>query len=238
MIALGMVLLLSYMFVRKTIGWTEPIERSYLPFFFLGAGFMLVETKAITELGLHLGGTWFVVAATITMVLVMAFLANLMVQRRFAPRTSVAYLGLLASLLLGYFSARNHELTAFSSPLLSLTVACVLLTIPLFFSGFVFSTLIAKPNQNVSTALAYNLMGALFGGLMEYNSMYFGFAFLYLLAIGFYALAWVFSLDPAAALARRGRTWGRQREPGIRIRRGRHVTLPMAARSDRNSRHN
>ncbi len=41
---------------------------------------MLVETKAITELGQHLGGTWFVVAATIILVLVMAFLANLMVQ--------------------------------------------------------------------------------------------------------------------------------------------------------------
>ena len=81
MIALGMVLLLSYMFVRKTIGLTGPIERGYLPFFFLGAGFMLVETKAITELGLHLGGTWFVIAATIILVLVMAFLANLMVQR-------------------------------------------------------------------------------------------------------------------------------------------------------------
>jgi hypothetical protein len=42
-------------------------------------------------------------------------------------------------------------------------------------------------------------MGALFGGLMEYNSMYFGFAFLYLLAIGFYFLAWRFSRDTAAA---------------------------------------
>jgi len=45
-------------------------------------------------------------------------------------------------------------------------------------------------------------MGALFGGLMEYNSMYFGFAFLYLLAIGFYGLAWVFSLEPAGAARR------------------------------------
>jgi len=36
-------------------------------------------------------------------------------------------------------------------------------------------------------------MGALFGGVMEYNSMYFGFASLYLLALGFYSLAWVFS---------------------------------------------
>ena len=193
MIALGMVLLLSYMFVRKTIGFTDPIERSYLPFFFLGAGFMLVETKAITELGLHLGGTWFVIAATIVMVLLMAFLANLMVQRKLVPRMGLAYLGLFVSLLVGYAYARNHALFAFASPALSLAVSCVLLTVPLFFSGFVFSTLIGKAEINISTALAYNLMGALFGGLMEYNSMYFGFAFLYLLAIAFYVLAWLFS---------------------------------------------
>jgi SAM-dependent methyltransferase len=202
MLALGMVLLLSVVFVRKTIGWTGPVERSYLPFFFLGSGFMLVETKAITELGLHLGGTWFVIAMTIVMVLLMAFLANWLVRRNIVPRMSLAYLGLLASLLVGYVSARNHGLIAFGSPVVSLCVACVLLTLPLFFSGFVFSTLIGKPDVNISTALAYNLMGALFGGLMEYNSMYFGFAFLYLLAMGFYALAWMFSLEPAASARR------------------------------------
>ena len=199
MVALGLVLVLSYMFVRKTIGWTEPVDRGYLPFFFLGAGFMLVETKAITELGLHLGGTWFVVAATIVMVLLMAFLANFMVQQNFMLRTSLAYLGLLASLLIGYFAARDHTLFAFASPTLSLIVVSVLLTVPLFFSGFIFSGLISRAGVNISTALAYNLIGALFGGLMEYNSMYFGFAFLYLLAIGFYALGWVFCVQPVAA---------------------------------------
>ncbi len=206
MVALGMVMLLSYMFVRKTIGLNDPIERGYVPFFFLGSGFMLVETKAITELGLHLGGTWFVVAATITMVLAMAFLANLLVQRKGFRQSRYAYVGLFISLLVGYFYARNHELIAFGSPLMSLVISCVLLTIPMFFSGIVFSTLIGKSGNNISTALAYNLMGALFGGLMEYNSMYFGFAFLYLLAIGFYFFAWMFSLDPTAlpALARLG----------------------------------
>ena len=94
MIALGMVLLLSYFFVRKTIGFTDPIDRGYLPFFFLGSGFMLVETKAITELGLHLGGTWFVIAATIMLVLVMAFLANLIVQRKVRSADGPAYVGL------------------------------------------------------------------------------------------------------------------------------------------------
>jgi hypothetical protein len=78
-IALGMILPLSYFFVRRTIGFSEPIDRSYLPFFFLGSGFMLVKTRAITELRLHPGGTWFVIAAAIllALVLVMAFLANL-----------------------------------------------------------------------------------------------------------------------------------------------------------------
>jgi hypothetical protein len=201
MIALGMVMLLSYIFVRKTIGLNDPIERGYVPFFFLGSGFMLVETKAITELGLHLGGTWFVVAATIVLVLAMAFLANLLVQRKRFQRSGYAYLGLFVSLLVGYFYALNHELVAFSSPLASLVTSCVLLTVPMFFSGIVFSTLIGRGEINISTALAYNLMGALFGGLMEYNSMYFGFAFLYLLAMGFYFLAWACSLDPTGVLA-------------------------------------
>ncbi len=120
MIALGMVLMLSYLFVRRIIGLSGPVERTYLPFFFLGSGFMLVETKAITELGLHLGGTWYVIAATIVMVLLMAFCANLIVRRKIFLHTDFAYLGLLVSLLVGYVYARNHGLIEFGSPLASL----------------------------------------------------------------------------------------------------------------------
>src|SRR5260370_8909749 len=116
MIALGMVLLLSYFFVRKTIGFTEPIDRSYLPFFFLGSGFMLVETKAITELGLHLGGPWFVIAAAIMLVLVMAFLANLIVTRTARNLAAPAYLGLFVSLLVGYGLPNSYGLWAIVPP--------------------------------------------------------------------------------------------------------------------------
>jgi SAM-dependent methyltransferase len=193
MIALGMVLLLSYFFVRKTIGFTDPIDRSYLPFFFLGSGFMLVETKAITELGLHLGGTWFVIAAAIMLVLVMAFLANLIVTRTARKLAGPAYFGLFVSLLIGYGLATSHGQWVFGPPLMQLALSCFVLTIPLFFAGIIFSSLIGEARINISTAFAYNLMGALFGGVMEYNSMYFGFAFLYLLALGFYVLAWAFS---------------------------------------------
>lgn len=198
MIALGIILILSYFFVRRTIGFSDPIDRSYLPFFFLGAGFMLVETKAITELGLHLGGTWFVIAAAIMLVLVMAFLANLIVTRTSRNLAGAAYLGLFISLLVGYGLAVSHSDWAFGPPVMQLALSCFVLTIPLFFAGIIFSSLIGEARINISTAFAYNLMGALFGGVMEYNSMYFGFAFLYLLAFGFYALAWAFSRKSAA----------------------------------------
>ncbi len=193
MIALGMILLLSYVFVRKTIGFSDPIDRGYLPFFFLGSGFMLVETKAITELGLHLGGTWFVIAAAIMLVLVMAYLANLIVMRTGLKLAGPAYLGLFVSLMVGYGLATSHGQWAFGPPLVQLAASCLVLTIPLFFAGIIFSSLIGEAEINISTAFAYNLMGALFGGVMEYNSMYFGFAFLYLLAMGFYFLAFAFS---------------------------------------------
>jgi SAM-dependent methyltransferase len=193
MIALGMILLLSYLFVRRTIGFSDPVDRNYLPFFFLGAGFMLVETKAITELGLHLGGTWFVIAAAILLVLIMAFLANLMVTRTARNLAGPAYFGLFVSLLVGYGLAISHGQWMFGPPIVQLMLACLVLTVPLFFAGIIFSSLIGEARISISTAFAYNLMGALFGGVMEYNSMYFGFAFLYLLALGFYLLAWIFS---------------------------------------------
>jgi hypothetical protein len=42
--------------------------------------------------------------------------------------------------------------------------------------------------------MAMNLLGAICGGLLEYNSMYFGFQSLYVLAMGCYLLAFVSDL--------------------------------------------
>jgi hypothetical protein len=59
-----------------------------------------------------------------------------------------------------------------------------------------------QPDQrariNILTAFAYNLMGVLFDGVMEYNSMYFGSAFLYLLALGLCAGLGVFAESRSA----------------------------------------
>jgi spermidine synthase len=165
-------------------------RRGQAPFFLLGAGFMLVETKSITELGLTFGNTWHVIGVVIAGILAMAFLGNLVVRRWEFKREGLLYLPLLASLALGWFIAGRG---GFPSTLPGRLAALVVLTSPLFFSGLVFSTLL-RSTADLSGAMAANLIGVIVGGILEYNSMYFGFRALYLMAMVLYGAAYLTSL--------------------------------------------
>ena len=157
-------------------------------FFFLGAGFMLVETKAITELGLAFGNTWHVIGIVISGILLMAFLANYAVRFFVLKSPIIWFVLLVCSLAIG-FTFSTHG--GFGSSLSGKALSVILLTCPIFFSGVVFSTLLREA-KDVSSVMAINLIGAITGGILEYNSMYFGFGFLYLLAIALYLLALAF----------------------------------------------
>ena len=154
-------------------------------FFLLGAGFMLVETKSITELGLTFGNTWQVIGVVIAGILMMAFLANLLVQRLSIGNPQLPYVLLIMSLAAGWWVSRTGGFPPSPSGRLA---TVFILTCPMFFSGLVFSSLLLRVTD-ISSALATNLMGAMLGGMLEYNSMYFGFRFLYLLALGLYVSA-------------------------------------------------
>ena len=188
LLMLGMVLLGS-LFLTRTLVAERP-RFGELAFAFLGAGFMLVETKAITELGLTFGNTWQVIGIVIAGVLIMAFLANAAVHRFDLRRPHVAYALLLGSLALGWLVSRAGGLPSTAAGRIA---SVALLTSPLFFSGIVFSTLLGA-RGSVAAVMAANLLGAMAGGLLEYNSMYFGFRFLYLLAMALYAVAWGYPL--------------------------------------------
>jgi hypothetical protein len=66
----------------------------------------------------------------------------------------------------------------------------VVLTLPLFFAGLIFSGELARAGD-IGPALSANLFGAMFGGFLEYNSMYWGFSSLYPLGLGLYGLAFL-----------------------------------------------
>jgi spermidine synthase len=188
LLMVGLVLLLSLALTSSFIPG-RPQSRS-VPFFLLGAGFMLVETKSITELGLTFGNSWQVIGLVIAGILVMAYFANLIVQRFEISNAVVPYALLVATLMAGWWVARSGGLPSTWNGRLG---TLGLLTSPLFFSGIVFSTLL-KGKGEISGAMSANLFGAMCGGLLEYNSMYFGFQFLYLMAAGLYILAFIWEL--------------------------------------------
>ena len=80
---------------------------SHLSFFFLGSGFMLVETKGITEMGLTFGNTWQVIGIVFAGILIMAFIGNCLVQWLNIRRPHLAYLFLLAALVAGWLASRS-----------------------------------------------------------------------------------------------------------------------------------
>ena len=187
-IMVAVLLAVSFFFVRGMM----PLGRGGFsaPCFLLGAGFMLLETKAITELALFYGSTWVVVAVVIAAILTMAFLANLLLIRLGSVNTVIVYTLLLASI------AVRLGLDVFDTGMglwLDRIVMTAILTLPLFFAGLAFSSELKKA-PSVGVALSSNLLGAMLGGCLEYNSMYFGYRSLYVLAIVLYALAFATSL--------------------------------------------
>ena len=188
---IALVLLLSAVLIRGLLG--ERPQPGHIPFFFLGAGFMLVETKGITELGLAFGNTWQVIGIVIAGVLVMAFLANCAVALLRIRRPVAPFVLLLIALAAGWLVARSG---GFPPTAWGRWATVAVLTCPVLFSGIVFSTLL-RSDKDISGVMAANLLGAMCGGLLEYNSMYFGFRFLYILAIALYILAFASHLRPA-----------------------------------------
>jgi hypothetical protein len=73
------------------------------------------------------------------------------------------------------------------------------LSLPIFFSGILFARFL-DTGVSIGGAMAVNLLGAMVGGLLEYNSMYFGFRFLYGLAAALYTCAFVLAWRAPARL--------------------------------------
>ncbi len=149
-------------------------------FFFLGAGFMLIETRSITELGLTFGNTWLVIALVISGILLMACAANAAIA--YLPKfpTWAAFAGVALTLCFGWWFTGPQEVIAQGA--WTTAFLCVL---PLFFSGLLFSSAL-KDTASVATAMSANLFGSICGGLLEYHSMVAGFRSLYLLGLAMY----------------------------------------------------
>jgi len=140
-------------------------------FFFLGAAFTLLEVQIISKIALLFGTTWLVNSIVITVLLLLILLANLVVSRvpRF-PR-QLAYVGLFASIVVGYLIPTNALF--FDSVLVRALAATLLYCLPSFFAGIIFISSFKEIGFRAE-AFGSNLLGSLVGGLLEALSFMLG----------------------------------------------------------------
>ena len=154
----------------------------------LGAGFMLLETKAVVHGALVFGSTWVVHTMVFSALLVMILAANLWVLKWKPKKLAPFYAVLLAAMAIN-IAVPLDSFLGLPRVLQGVAVG-VLVFSPIFCAGIVFARLFAraeKPDQ----ALAYNAAGAILGGLLESCSMLVGFQWLLALAGLIYAACWL-----------------------------------------------
>jgi hypothetical protein len=193
---LTLILVTALVAVRQTFGADLLTSRRFDPVLFLmGAAFLLLETRMVTELGLLFGSTWVVNASVFAGVLVMVLLANGYVIRRTASRIQPWYVPLVISLLAVWWLGAG-TLNQFSL-LTRGILGGLLFALPVFFAGVIVSTLL-KRAQDVPGALGSNILGSVVGGCLEYLSMYAGLRKMTLLAMALYLTAYLILARQAA----------------------------------------
>jgi hypothetical protein len=164
--------------------------------FFLGAGFMLLETKGVVQMALLFGSTWMVNSIIFFAILVMILLGNLFViLRRPDNRRRLFYGLLIASLLVNALVPMDSYL-GLAGPA-RMIISCILVFLPVFFAAVIFA-LAFRESRHPDIDIGSNILGVILGGLSENLSLVTGFNSLLLLAIVYYVLSATFGARPAA----------------------------------------
>ena len=182
---LGLVLLASVVLVRVTAG---PLRQMvpYVDLFFMGAAFLLLETKNVVQFALLFGTTWAVNAAVFAGVLV-SVLAAIEVARRVRIRHPLwLYAALLAALAAAWLIPQESLLDLAPAPRFAAAVTIAFL--PVFLANLVFAVRF-KDTASSTTAFGANLLGAMVGGALEYLSLVLGFDALLVVVGLLYGLA-------------------------------------------------
>jgi SAM-dependent methyltransferase len=199
-ITLGLILLASLLLVRPAAGPYRRM-RGYVDLFFMGAAFLLLETKSIVQFALLFGTTWFVNALVTAGVLVSVLAAVEVSRHVVVRRPALLYLALLAALIVAWAIPPSSLLSL--SPLPRFVVAVIVAFTPIFLANMVFAQRFSDVDDS-TTAFGANLLGAMLGGVLEYASLIVGYRWLLVFVAILYGLAFLTGrrhlrvTDPAA----------------------------------------
>jgi len=155
-------------------------------FFFLGAGFMLLETKSIVQFALLWGSTWSSASLAIASVLFMALASAMVASRIDIERRGLVSAALLALIAVNY-AVPVGRVTFESRAAESLFYGALVFS-PVFCAGLLFSSSFRR-SSSTATDFGANLLGAIVGGVGEYLSLLAGYRFLLIVVAVCYVVA-------------------------------------------------
>ena len=185
-VLISVVLVLLCVLLLRDMG--TPIRALNWHFFFLGAGFLLLEAQIISKMALLFGTTWLVNSIVIAGLLILILAANAVPSLQ--PRFSVthSYIGLFITLVIGYVvPVRQIFFVSVSARAIAATLV---LCLPVFFAGTIFIRSFSQAAFSPA-ALGSNLLGAMVGGMLESASLWTGIRSLLVLAALLYAASWM-----------------------------------------------
>ncbi|GAA1232715.1 hypothetical protein [Oryzihumus leptocrescens] len=182
---LGLVLLASVVLVRTVVGPLRTMA-PYVDLFFMGAAFLLLETKNVVQFALLFGTTWAVNAAVFAGVLLSVLAAIEVAQRVTIRRPLLLYAGLLAALAAAWLIPQDALLGLSLVPrfLAAVTIAFL----PIFLANLIFAVRF-KGVGSTTVAFGANLLGAMVGGSVEYLALVLGYNALLVVVAVLYGLA-------------------------------------------------
>src|SRR5579859_6753247 len=164
--------------------------RSYADLAFMGAAFLLLETKNIVQFALLFGTTWLVNSLVFTGVLVAVYLAVETASRIRLPHPAVLYAALIAALALTWVVPQESLV---GLPIVARFAAgCALAFAPIFLANLIFAQRFSDVETS-GAAFAANLLGAMVGGALEYVALITGYRFLLIVIAVLYGLAFLTS---------------------------------------------
>jgi SAM-dependent methyltransferase len=193
-ITLGLILLASLVAVRTLGGPLRPM-RPYADLFFMGAAFLLLETKNVATFALLFGTTWFVNALVFAGVLVIVLAAVETTRKVRTPPLPVVYAGIVVTLALAWIVRPEWLLPLSFWP--RLLAATLLAFLPIFLANIAFAKRFRESSDS-QEAFAINLLGTIVGGCLEYAALFLGYDNLLIVVALLYLVA--FLLVPKAAL--------------------------------------
>jgi hypothetical protein len=186
--AIVLILLASLALVRFSAGPLRSM-RNYADLFFMGAAFLLLETKNVVQFALLFGTTWFVNALVFTGILLVVLAAVEVSRRVSLRRPTLLYSALLGSVAVAFTVPPDRLLALHVVP--RFFAATALAFAPIFLANLVFTQRF-KDVGSSTVAFGANLLGAMVGGLVEYASLVVGYRALLVLVVLLYGLAFVF----------------------------------------------